>query len=62
MCSDPPSIETVPASGELEVNLGEEAYMQCVAKGVPTPLISWMTKVIDIHSAIYANDIRRFAM
>jgi len=43
--SDPPSVETIPASGELEVNLGETVYMECVAKGVPTPIISWRTKV-----------------
>lgn len=43
--SDPPSVETIPASGELEVDLGERVYMQCVAKGVPAPIISWRTKV-----------------
>lgn len=46
--SDPPSAETVPESGELEVNLGERVEMQCVTKGVPAPIISWRTKVIDI--------------
>lgn len=46
--SDPPSAETMPASGELEVNLGERVEMQCVTKGVPAPIISWRTKVIDI--------------
>ncbi|CAL1674957.1 unnamed protein product [Lasius platythorax] len=40
----PPSVETIPASGELEVNLGERVVMQCVAKGVPAPIISWRTK------------------
>lgn len=40
----PPSAETVPASGELEVNLGEKVEMQCVTKGVPAPIISWRTK------------------
>lgn len=53
MCTDPPSIETVPASGELEVNLEEEVNMQCVAKGVPAPNISWETKVIDIYDIAY---------
>ncbi|XP_072755806.1 opioid-binding protein/cell adhesion molecule homolog isoform X2 [Anoplolepis gracilipes] len=37
----PPSVKTIPESGELEVNLGEEVHMQCKAKGVPTPVISW---------------------
>lgn len=59
--ADPPSVETVPASGELEVNLGEDVDMQCVAKGVPAPIIGWRMKVIDIHGTVYANDIRRFA-
>ncbi|XP_071641153.1 neurotrimin [Temnothorax longispinosus] len=40
----PPSAETVPATGELEVNLGERVEMQCVTKGVPAPIISWRTK------------------
>lgn len=40
----PPSVETVPASGELEVNLGERVEMQCVTKGVPAPIITWRTK------------------
>ncbi|XP_020288171.1 limbic system-associated membrane protein-like [Pseudomyrmex gracilis] len=40
----PPSVETVPASGELEVNLGEQVEMQCLVKGVPDPIISWRTK------------------
>jgi len=59
--ADPPSVETVPASGELEINLGETADMQCVAKGVPAPVISWMTKVIDIPGTVYADDIKLFA-
>jgi hypothetical protein len=54
-------VETVPASGELEINLGETADMQCVAKGVPAPVISWMTKVIDIPGTVYADDIKLFA-
>ncbi|XP_011690293.1 PREDICTED: hemicentin-1-like isoform X2 [Wasmannia auropunctata] len=44
----PPSVETVPASGELEVNLGERVEMQCVTKGVPAPTISWRTKNEEI--------------
>ncbi|KAI4496012.1 hypothetical protein M0802_008227 [Mischocyttarus mexicanus] len=40
----PPSIRTVPESGELEVNLKEEVDMECVANGVPTPIVSWWTK------------------
>ncbi|XP_032669678.1 protein CEPU-1-like isoform X2 [Odontomachus brunneus] len=44
----PPSIETVPTSGELEVNLGEEVNMQCEPKGVPIPNISWRTKDEEI--------------
>lgn len=40
----PPSVETIPVSGELEVNLGERVHMQCVAKGVPVPIITWRTK------------------
>jgi len=35
--------------------------MQCVAKGVPAPVISWMTKVIDIPGTVYADDIKLFA-
>lgn len=62
--SDPPSAETTPASGELEVNLGERVEMQCVTKGVPAPIISWRTKVIDISELFdtiaYANDITRY--
>lgn len=38
----------VPESGELEVTLGDSVVMQCVTKGVPAPIISWRTKVIDI--------------
>ncbi|GAB1869556.1 Limbic system-associated membrane protein [Camponotus japonicus] len=53
----PPSVETIPASGELEVNLGETVYMECVAKGVPTPIISWRTKdgeipLLDVRSQL----------
>ncbi|XP_025270557.1 limbic system-associated membrane protein isoform X2 [Camponotus floridanus] len=53
----PPSVETIPASGELEVNLGETVYMQCVAKGVPTPIISWRTEegeipLLDVRSQL----------
>ncbi|XP_014488939.1 PREDICTED: limbic system-associated membrane protein-like [Dinoponera quadriceps] len=44
----PPSIKTVPASGELEVNLGEEVDMRCEARGVPFPNISWRTKNEEI--------------
>nr|XP_012136687.1 PREDICTED: limbic system-associated membrane protein-like isoform X2 [Megachile rotundata]XP_012136688.1 PREDICTED: limbic system-associated membrane protein-like isoform X2 [Megachile rotundata] len=40
----PPSVHPVPESGKLEVNLGEEVDMACVAKGVPTPIISWKNK------------------
>ncbi|KAL6265333.1 hypothetical protein P5V15_002134 [Pogonomyrmex californicus] len=40
----PPSVKTVPESGELEVNLGDRVEMQCVTKGVPAPVISWRTK------------------
>ncbi|RLU24039.1 hypothetical protein DMN91_004248 [Ooceraea biroi] len=39
-----PSVKTIPASGELEINLGETVDMQCVTKGVPAPVISWRTK------------------
>jgi len=59
-------VETVPECGELEVNLNEEVIMQCVAKGVPAPIISWRTKVIDIpglfdiYHYLYANDITRY--
>ncbi|XP_018369197.1 PREDICTED: limbic system-associated membrane protein-like [Trachymyrmex cornetzi] len=44
----PPSVETVPEYGELEVDLNEEVIMQCVAKGVPAPIISWRTKGREI--------------
>lgn len=56
--ADPPSVETVPASGELEINLGETVDMQCVAKGVPAPVISWRTKVIDIPGTVHADDVK----
>ncbi|XP_034170837.2 neurotrimin isoform X1 [Osmia lignaria lignaria] len=39
-----PSVQPVPESGKLEVNLGEEVDMACVAKGVPVPIISWKNK------------------
>ncbi|KYM96405.1 Tyrosine-protein kinase-like 7 [Cyphomyrmex costatus] len=44
----PPSVETLPESGELEVDLNKEVIMQCVAKGVPAPIISWRTKGREI--------------
>ncbi|EGI57259.1 Hemicentin-1 [Acromyrmex echinatior] len=44
----PSSVETVPERGELEVDLNEEVIMQCVAKGVPAPVISWRTKGREI--------------
>ncbi|KAG5341199.1 ROBO2 protein, partial [Acromyrmex charruanus] len=44
----PSSVETVPERGELEVDLNEEVIMQCVAKGVPAPIISWRTKGREI--------------
>ncbi|XP_012233083.1 neurotrimin-like [Linepithema humile] len=40
----PSSVKTVPESGQLEVNFGETVDMQCVAEGVPSPVITWMTK------------------
>ncbi|XP_076619332.1 limbic system-associated membrane protein isoform X2 [Colletes latitarsis] len=40
----PPTVRPVPESGKLEVNLGEEVDMACVAKGVPVPIISWRNK------------------
>ncbi|XP_035726230.1 limbic system-associated membrane protein-like [Vespa mandarinia] len=40
----PPSIRPVPESGELEVNLKEEVDMECIANGVPAPVVSWWTK------------------
>ncbi|XP_017880496.1 neurotrimin-like isoform X2 [Ceratina calcarata] len=33
-----------PVSSKLEVNLGEEVDMACVAKGVPIPIVSWRNK------------------
>ncbi|XP_076376094.1 limbic system-associated membrane protein [Megalopta genalis] len=40
----PPTVHPVPENGKLEVNLGEEVVMACVAKGVPLPIISWKNK------------------
>ncbi|KAK1131173.1 hypothetical protein K0M31_017462 [Melipona bicolor] len=40
----PPSVHPIPESGKLEVNLGEEVDMACVAKGVPVPIVSWRNK------------------
>ncbi|XP_015110076.1 neurotrimin [Diachasma alloeum] len=40
----PPSVHSVPEAGELEVNLGEEVEIACIAKGVPYPSISWRMK------------------
>lgn len=56
-CSpDPPSVERVPESGKLEVNLGEEVDMACVAKGVPVPVVTWMNKVINILLVALGRD------
>ncbi|XP_048514150.1 limbic system-associated membrane protein-like isoform X1 [Athalia rosae] len=44
----PPSVHPVPESGELEVAMGDEVDMACVAKGVPTPIISWRSKGEDL--------------
>ncbi|XP_024939687.1 neural cell adhesion molecule 1 isoform X5 [Cephus cinctus] len=41
---DPPSVQPVPRSGELEVNLGEEVDMACEVEGVPYPVVSWVSK------------------
>ncbi|XP_076280833.1 limbic system-associated membrane protein isoform X4 [Lasioglossum baleicum] len=41
---DPPTVHSVPENGKLEVHLGEEVDMACVAKGVPLPIISWKNK------------------
>ncbi|XP_024939670.1 neural cell adhesion molecule 1 isoform X1 [Cephus cinctus] len=40
----PPSVQPVPRSGELEVNLGEEVDMACEVEGVPYPVVSWVSK------------------
>ncbi|XP_076280807.1 limbic system-associated membrane protein isoform X1 [Lasioglossum baleicum] len=40
----PPTVHSVPENGKLEVHLGEEVDMACVAKGVPLPIISWKNK------------------
>lgn len=50
MITDPPSVQPVPESGKLEVNLGEEVDMACVAKGVPVPIVSWKNKVNDVDT------------
>ncbi|XP_015513648.2 neural cell adhesion molecule 1 [Neodiprion lecontei] len=44
----PPSVHPVPESGELEVAMGDEVDMACVAKGIPTPIISWRSKGEDL--------------
>lgn len=41
----PPQVKTVPESGELEVELGNEVIMGCVVTGVPTPIVTWSFKV-----------------
>ncbi|XP_023290157.1 limbic system-associated membrane protein isoform X2 [Orussus abietinus] len=45
----PPSVHTIPESGELEVNMGENVEMSCVAEGVPFPIITWRSKGEDMH-------------
>lgn len=46
--TDSPSVQPFPASGFLQVKLGEEVRMSCKGSGVPYPIISWASKVI-IH-------------
>ncbi|KAK9694444.1 Immunoglobulin I-set domain [Popillia japonica] len=49
----PPSIESDPAksdpaSGYLEVKLGEEVRISCIGKGVPNPVITWKRNGKDL--------------
>ncbi|XP_066593871.1 neurotrimin-like isoform X2 [Prorops nasuta] len=44
----PPSVQIVPESGELEVNLGEEVDMACKTTGVPVPFVTWKSKSEEI--------------
>ncbi|XP_043281008.1 limbic system-associated membrane protein-like, partial [Venturia canescens] len=45
----PKVVQAVPESGELEVNLGDEVDMYCVANGYPVPVISWKMKDMDMQ-------------
>ncbi|XP_076236318.1 neurotrimin [Calliopsis andreniformis] len=55
----PPTVQPVPESGKLEVNLGEEVDISCVAKGVPVPFIYWKHKDEDMPFP-YARPRLRF--
>ncbi|KRT85449.1 Immunoglobulin, partial [Oryctes borbonicus] len=44
----PPSIESDPENGYLEVKLGEEVRMACTGKGVPIPVITWKRNGRDL--------------
>ncbi|XP_044016265.1 neurotrimin-like [Aphidius gifuensis] len=39
-----PSVHSVPEDGDLEVKLGDEVEMACIAKGFPYPSLSWYMK------------------
>ncbi|XP_076760842.1 limbic system-associated membrane protein [Xylocopa sonorina] len=54
----PPSVHPVPKSGTLEVNLGEEVNMACVAEGVPVPVISWRNKDGEIPTLYDSTHLR----
>lgn len=41
-----PSVHSVPEDGDLEVKLGDEVEMACIAKGFPYPSLSWYMKVL----------------
>ena len=62
-CSDAPKIlYTVPESGELEVNLGKEVDMSCVAAGFPEPVISWRMKVRVVSSYYTTNQMTNYQL
>ena len=43
--TDPPRVFPIPSSGYLEVDLGDEVQIGCMATGVPPPVVTWRTKV-----------------
>lgn len=53
--TDPPQITTIPADGIVEVLLGGQVQMGCMASGWPTPVVTWKFKVSSLNFSCSSN-------
>ncbi|XP_037080209.1 contactin-3-like [Pollicipes pollicipes] len=52
MAVDGPFVRTVPESGQIIVDQGQNASLECHARGNPKPRVRWRKKVHSTHSMV----------